>query len=109
MSVEKGREAEDLAISFLQEDGFVIKEKNLYISHKEIDIVALKDGVVHFVEVKSGSGFEPIFNITPSKLRHLTYAIESYMKKFKNTLPYQLDVLIIKDGNIEFIENVTAM
>jgi putative endonuclease len=109
VSVEKGREAEDLAISFLLENGYTIKEKNLYIKHKEIDIVALKDGVVHFVEVKSGSGFEPIFNITPTKLKHLIFAIESYMSKYKHNLPYQLDALIIKDGNIEFIENVTAM
>ena len=44
-------------------------ERNFFSQFGEIDIIALKKGVLHFIEVKSGENFDPIYAITPSKLK----------------------------------------
>ncbi len=74
-SRHKGAQAEDFACVFLRECGFEILERNFFARYGEIDIIALKDNVVHFIEVKSGESFEPIYNITPSKIKKLTKEI----------------------------------
>lgn len=107
MSRAKGDIAEETAVSFLVEEGYSIIDKNVYIGKKEIDIIALKDEVLHFVEVKSGERFEPVYNITRSKLQNLSYAISLYMgsRCFEND--FMLDALIVKNGQIEHIQNIT--
>ena len=66
-----GDESESLATRFLEQEGFVILERN-YFARKlgEIDIIAKKEDVLHFIEVKSSkANFDPIYNVTPAKLR----------------------------------------
>ena len=61
----KGNIAEEKACSFLYDNGFIIIEQNFYSRFGEIDIIAVKNEVLHFVEVKSGSDYElAIQNIT---------------------------------------------
>ena len=65
-----GDASEDLATAFLEQEGFVIVERN-YFARKlgEIDIIARKGGVLHFIEVKAGrADFDPVYNVTPAKL-----------------------------------------
>jgi putative endonuclease len=51
-----GREGEDAAARHLQERGYAILRRNFHVGRSpEIDIVARKDGMVCFVEVKSRS------------------------------------------------------
>jgi len=106
---EYGNHSEDMASRFLQESGFVIVERNYYARKLgEIDIIANKNGVVHFIEVKSSKGsFDPIYNITPSKLHKLINSAHYYLKTHKLDMAFCIDALIIRDGDIEFIENVT--
>jgi len=103
----KGKKAEDLACDYLEKLGFKIVERNFYSKFGEIDIVAIKDDILHFIEVKSGKGFEPIYNITTKKIEKLLLAIDYFLMKKNLNITYQIDAIIIKDGNIEFIENVT--
>ena len=66
-----GDRSEDLATRFLEQEGFVVVERNYYV-HKfgEIDIIAQLDGLLHFIEVKSSKAdFDPVYNITPAKMR----------------------------------------
>jgi len=104
-----GNKNEDKAISFLMKQGFNIVERNFYAKKLgEIDIIAFKDGILHFIEVKSSRGsFEPIFNITPKKMDHLIKSANYYLKVKKLTLPWCIDALIIKGNSIELIENIT--
>ncbi|MFI3294781.1 MAG: YraN family protein [Rikenellaceae bacterium] len=51
-----GSEGESLATQFLLAGGYTILERNFRISRIEVDIIAMRDGVVHFVEVKSRVG-----------------------------------------------------
>jgi len=104
-----GNKSEDLAVKFLQEHGFLIIERNFYASRLgEIDIIAKKDNVLHFVEVKSSrKSFEPIYNITASKLNKLIKSANYYLKQKKLDFAWCIDALIIKNGKIELIENIT--
>ncbi len=109
MSRDFGKFNEDRAIDFLQDRGFLIVDRNFYAKkYGEIDIVAKKDNVLHFIEVKSSRGsFEPIFNITPAKLNRLIKSIYYYLDKKKLNYAFCIDALIIKDDSIELIENIT--
>ncbi len=104
-----GDESENLATRFLEEEGFVIVERN-YFARKlgEIDIIAKRDEVLHFIEVKSGKAdFDPIYNITPSKLRKVINSAHYYLKTKQLELPFSIDALIVRGDEVEFIENVT--
>ena len=105
-SKNKGNIAEDKAVKFLENLNYQIIERNFYSKFGEIDIITKKDNVLHFIEVKSGKNFEPIYNITPTKLSRIIKTLNVYLKKHKLNNPYQIDAIIIKD-NIELIENIS--
>ena len=102
----KGAVAENKAIDFLKEKNFKIIDRNFYTKYGEIDIIAFKDNVFHFIEVKSGKNFEPIYNITPTKLQRIIKSAYIYLKKHKINSAFCIDAIILKE-NIEFIENIT--
>jgi putative endonuclease len=51
-----GRRGEALAAVLLQERGWTILARNFRLGHKEIDLVARRDGIVAFIEVKTRAG-----------------------------------------------------
>ena len=86
----KGAIAERLAQKYLKSKGFQILDMNVHLGkYSELDIVAIKDSVVHVVEVKAS--FQavtkreqitfPIFNITPNKVRKLCIGAQLYQRK----------------------------
>ena len=104
-----GDSSENLATRFLEQESYVILERN-YFARKlgEIDIIALKDKVLHFIEVKSGKAdFDPVYNVTPAKLRKVINSAHYYMKSKKLDMAFSIDALIIRYDEVEFIENVT--
>ena len=107
MSVVKGKLAEDRAIKYLQQERFIIIDRNFYTRFGEIDIVALRDNTVHFIEVKSGIGFDPVYNLTPQKLSKILKSIEIYLIRKNLQMDYMVDALIIRGEEIEMIENIT--
>lgn len=64
---ELGKEGELLAANHLQSEGYVIRHRNWRCGHKELDIVAEKDGTLVFVEVKTR---KERFIRTPRRRRH---------------------------------------
>ena len=108
MSRAKGNIAEDRAVSFLREHGFYITDRNFYSRFGEIDIIATKDNVLHFVEVKSAMDYElAIQNITPRKLSRLIRTGDVYMKKNGLDVDFVYDALVVTPKAIEFVENIT--
>jgi len=103
-----GKYFELKAIDYLKMNGFIIIEIN-YFAKKlgEIDIIANKDGVYHFVEVKSGKNFEAVYNITQQKLYKLYRSIELYLKHKNLDVSYCIDAIIFADGELEYLENVS--
>ncbi|MDQ6973634.1 MAG: YraN family protein [Mariprofundaceae bacterium] len=53
MSTKKGRAGEEQAALFLQKKGYTILARNVRAGRGELDIVAKKDDVIAFVEVKA--------------------------------------------------------
>ena len=108
MSRAKGNIAEDKASQFLLENGYSLVERNFYSRFGEIDIIAYKDEVLHFVEVKSALEYElAIQNITPKKMAKLLRTGDVYLKKNALECAYMYDALIVTPNNIELLENIS--
>lgn len=86
-----GEAAESFAGEYLEAEGFDIVERNWKTKWCEIDIVALKDASVYFVEVKyrrndrSGDGLEAI---TLTKQRQMLFAARMWLHTHQQ-FPYQ--------------------
>jgi putative endonuclease len=104
-----GNQNEALALEFLEAEGFFILERNYYARKLgEIDIIALYDNVVHFIEVKSAQAdFDPIYNFTPSKQRKVINSAYYYLKSKQLDVEFSIDLVLVRWGEIEFLENVT--
>ena len=108
MSRAKGNIAEDKASKFLQDKGFMIIDRNFYSRFGEIDIIATKDAVLHFIEVKSGLDYElAIQNITPRKLSRFIKTISVYIKKNSLNADFMIDAVVVTPKKIWHIENIT--
>ena len=101
-----GNIAEKKACEYLKSKGYKIIDKNFYTKFGEIDIIAYKDGVFHFIEVKSGQSFEPIYNITPKKLQRIIKSVYVYLKMKNINSPFCIDAIIVKK-QIEHIVNIS--
>src|ERR1700759_1200822 len=83
---EKG---ELLAVSWLQERGYRILHRNWRFSRYEIDIIAERAGILHFIEVKTRSGNvfgEPEEAVTDAKLNRMMLAAEEYQYQYPQYL-----------------------
>jgi len=108
MSRAKGDAAEQRACSFLEEKGFIIEDRNFYSRFGELDIIAKKGDVLHFVEVKSGEDYElAIQNITPTKLSRLIKTAAFYINKAQYDGSYCFDAVIVTPLRVELLENIT--
>lgn len=78
-----GDSGEDFAAAMLINNGFNILERNYSTKAGEIDIIATKDGIIHFIEVKTRNGNmygSPAEAVTTSKQRHIRKAAELYLQ-----------------------------
>jgi len=107
MSRAKGNIAEDEACKYISALGFQIIERNFTLRGGEIDIIALKDEILHFIEVKSGSSYHPLYNITPQKLQHVINTAQRFMQKKNLDMAFVIDAISVRDGRCELIENIT--
>lgn len=104
---QKGNQAETSGCEYLRENGFRIIDRNVFNRFGEIDIIAEKNGVLHFIEVKSASTFEQaVNNLTTAKLQKLTRTIQTYLQKNHYDGDYCIDALIVTPEQIEMIENI---
>ena len=79
---EKGKEGEELAVSFLAEKGFEIVERNYRFGKGELDIIAREKDFLVFVEVKSRESLEyglPEEAITKRKMAQIRKIAEAYL------------------------------
>ena len=99
---EIGRMGETIASDFLKRKGFKLIERNYRKPWGEIDIIAVKDGHVRFVEVKSISreniseavdDYYPEELVDKRKLIKLARTAMLYMESKKDTREFQIDVV----------------
>ena len=105
-----GREGEDLAARFLMKQGYRILERNYSTRSGEIDLVALHEGAVVFVEVKtrtSDAFGAPELAVTPRKQRRMVKAALAYIKQRKlHQVPCRFDVVAITTTAEQEVEHI---
>lgn len=100
-----GNLGESMAVTYLQEQGYQILERNWRHRHWEVDIIASKNHLLHFIEVKTRHSLRfglPEESITREKMQHLRDAAEEYQYHHPHWEYLQFDVLAIT------LENQTA-
>ena len=111
-STETGRRAEAAAKVYLEMRGFKIMELNWRRPRAEVDIIAQKDGIMHFIEVKyrrddnQGGGFDAI---TSTKLRQMRRGAELWVEESKWNGEFVLSAIDIQGRDFAimgFVENV---
>lgn len=102
-----GKIGEEKAVQFLRRKGYKILERNFFTRYGEIDIVAEKEGVIVFVEVKSSSGWESEQNFTQSKAKRVYKSALIYLSsKDLEGFPFRFDFIAINGDEIRHYENV---
>lgn len=107
-----GNEAEQIAMDFLIENGHQIIERNYRFSSAEIDIISLKDSILHIVEVKARSSIlygEPQAFVNPKKIKLLVKAANHYIENKNWDIELQFDIISIvkneKNFKIDYLED----
>ena len=87
-----------LAATYLEEKGWVIIEKNWRASRYEIDIIASRNQILHFIEVKTRRSLSfghPEESVSNKKMDSLMRGAELFLEKRKGWNQIQFDVLSI--------------
>lgn len=98
---ELGFLTENLAARYLEKRGYKILELNHRKPWGEIDIIASKEGILVFVEVKANrkiiAGFEPELRATSSKMVKVFRTARTYLaeKKYGPDQEWQIDVISV--------------
>ncbi len=119
-----GDRGEQVAAKYLRRRGYDVIERNIHISHEEIDIVAINKHCIAFVEVKTRIArpenadylSAPASAVTYKKQEHLLRAANAYLARSTYHLQPRMDVIEVylapdRDLNIidKFLENVSAL
>lgn len=110
-----GKSGEDRAATLLKKKGYRILERNFRTKTGEIDLIALHDGTVVFVEVKTRSGDAfgaPELAVNAGKQRRMIKTAMAYIANKKlHQVPCRFDVVAISDktGSEAIIQNAFEM
>lgn len=115
-----GQIGETLAVMFLVKRGFAVVERNYTKPYGEIDIVAYKDGLWHFVEVKTVSyetigkrrSIRPEENMHGLKFVRCARTAEVYISEKRIKDPWQIDLITVyvdqdkRQGKVAYFPNI---
>ncbi len=111
-----GADAETAACRWLEEAGYRILDRNWRRPWGELDIVATRNGVIHFIEVKASvrntAGFEPFVRAGRAKMARVLRTARTWLAHSHadpNT-EWQMDVISVimnPDGpQFEHFQNI---
>lgn len=95
---DTGKKGERLAATWLKEHGYDILFINWRHSHYEIDIIASRNAVLHFIEVKTRNSIRfghPEEDVSKKKFMSLMSAAEEFLYQHSQWKRIQYDVLSI--------------
>lgn len=110
-TVSTGGAAEEIAADYMQARGYTIRMRN-YRRHCEIDIIAEKNNVIYFVEVKYrssdtfGGGLD---YIAAGKLHRMRRAAETWLAEYNWQGECQLSAIAVSGISFEvtdFIQDI---
>lgn len=97
-----GRLGEDIAVNFLRENGYTVKDRNIHLSHNELDIVAEDENYMVFIEVKtrtykgddgSSDYGTPAMAVDLKKRTDTVKASRAYLSKHRTKKQPRIDVI----------------
>jgi putative endonuclease len=101
---ETGKKGESLAADWLEKSGFTLLHHNWRHSHYEIDIIASRSNMLHFIEVKTRRSNRfgyPEESVSDRKMENLMQAAEEFLYRYPEWKKVQYDVLSITMGKNE--------
>ena len=105
-----GNFGEELAVDFLQKNGYTILETNWIFQKAEVDIIAQKENIMAVVEVKTRSSIDfglPQDFVKPKKIQLLVKAINEYVVSNDFEVEVRFDIIAIhKEGKQFKIEHL---
>ena len=111
---QTGTAGEAMAVKYFTDNGFTLLHQNWRHSHWEVDIIAVKENVLHFIEVKTRRTKKfghPEEAVSKKKIQNLINASEEFLYQYPKWKRIQFDILsitILKNEPVEyfFIEDV---
>ena len=106
-----GASVEDQVAQYLLAQGYTLLSRRLHVGHSELDLVALDEDIVVFVEVKYRKNdlLLAVESIGPAKIAYLKRAAEQYV--FEHQLqqhPVRFDVVAVTREGIRHFKNAFA-
>ena len=110
-----GQVGEEIAANWLMNNGYRIMDRNWKLKNSyELDIIAFKDNLIHFIEVKTrdrSSGSNPLTAIDKRKLIHIYRAGMLYKKYYRLNFDSVMHAISIVYGSdtdyeLKFIPNI---
>lgn len=100
-----GLEGEEMAAEYMKRQGYTILDRNWRCGHKELDMVAIKDGTIVFVEVKTRTGGEwgdPQDAVDLRKIRRIVRSADAYLRLKMIDLDVRFDIIsvVLHNGNL---------
>lgn len=95
---ELGKLGEELAVDFLQKNGYEILDTNWRFQKAEIDIIAQKKDILAVVEVKTRSSLDfglPQDFVKPKKIQLLVKAVNEYVIRKDLDVSVRFDIIAI--------------
>ena len=108
-----GQRGEDLAAAHLEEQGYVVRERNWRCTAGEMDIVAEDGDCLVFVEVRTRRGRAfgtPEESVTPAKQAKLVEVAQTYLHENDWDGDWRIDVVAVEmtlGGKLLRIELIT--
>jgi len=107
---ELGKLGEELAVDYLQKEGYNILDTNWTFQKAEIDIIAKKENILAIVEVKTRSSIDfglPQDFVKPKKIQLLVKAVDAYVTLNEIDVNVRFDIIAIhKEGKSFVIEHL---
>jgi len=101
---ELGKIGENLALAYLVDKGYMLRDRNWRYRHLEIDLVMAYEQTVIFVEVKTRANedlMEAVTAVNQQKIRRLLRAANIYIQLFQLECDLRFDIVTIVGTDID--------
>ncbi len=106
---ETGKHGEILAVAYFEQKGYSILHKNWRHKNLEVDLIASRNGMLHFIEVKTVTSLlygHPEERVSPKKIKNLINASAEFLYQYPEWKRIQFDVLsitVLQEGTEYFL------
>lgn len=94
-----GRVGEEIACRYLEELGYIIRERNWRFRHREVDIIAQEGNELVFVEVKTRTSSPwgtAMGAVNERKRQHIISAANCFVQLYRLELSVRYDIIAIE-------------